>query len=104
MTGVQGTKMYRKEIHLVLNVRPPDRQPFRATATVYEAFADDSVRQGQTVLVKYDPNNTSIVAVETDSFRKICDDVAMEDVLAAERREQASSAKLAHLDERTKRR
>jgi hypothetical protein len=101
-SGVQGGRTYRKEIRLVLEVRPPDRQPFRANATVYDASPSDAVRPGQTLLVKYDPADTSLVAVDGDSFRQVSDDVAMEAVLAAERGEEASRATLAQLDGRPK--
>ena len=101
LSGVHGSGTYRKDIRLVLEVRPPDRKAFQANATVYEALASDSVRPGQTLLVRYDPSQTSIVAVDGDSFRQVSDAVVMEDLLEAERREAASDATLAQLDGRT---
>ncbi len=89
MSGPRGGP-YRKDIRLELEVRPRDRTAFRARATVYQAEAGDSVRPGQALLVRFDPADPSIVAVDPGSFRTIADEVALQDLLEQEGREDAA--------------
>jgi hypothetical protein len=84
---------FRREFRLELEVRPADRSAFRVKATAYDAPAGDSIRPGQSLVVRYDPNDTSKVAVEPSSFRDACDAVNLEALLEQERLDEASKAR-----------
>jgi hypothetical protein len=52
------------QVELVLDVLPPNRSPFRATArTMISRLQTSQVQPGMQVLVKYDPNDLSKVAL-----------------------------------------
>ena len=88
----RGGRAFFKDVKLDLEVRPPQGDAFHAIGTAYEVLASSSVRPGQALLVKYDPNDTSAVAVDEGSFREAALDGGLEELLAEERREEASRA------------
>jgi hypothetical protein len=94
VSGEHGTGRYRKDIRFVLEVHPPDRSAFQAKAVGYDVDMRDAVQPGQTLLVRYDPENPSTVAVDPFSLRKLIDDVALDEVLEYERREEAAQDEL----------
>ena len=81
---------YRKDVRLVLEVRPRNQNAFQANATMFEALGGDVVQPGQVLLVRYDPGDPSTVAVDPDSFKSIVADVLIKRVEENEAREKAA--------------
>jgi hypothetical protein len=90
VSGEHGSGRYRKDIRLVLEVHPPGQSAFQAMAIGYDVSISEAVRPGQTLLVKYNPENKSTVAVDPSILRKLISEVSLDRVLEYERCEEAA--------------